>query len=50
MFAKRGIVRLVASGGSRKSVHLTMVTPNGLADTPQRHMIQSEVTLDDLFA
>ena len=36
--------------GTRKSVHLTMVTPNGVADSPQKHMIQSEVTLDDLFA
>ena len=35
--------------GTRKSVHLTMVTPNGVSESPQRHFIQSEVTLDDLF-
>lgn len=40
----------IAVTGTRKSVHLTMVTPNGVADSPQRHEIQSEVTLDDLFA
>ena len=36
--------------GTNKSVHLTMVTPNGVSESPQKHMIQSEVTLDDLFA
>jgi hypothetical protein len=40
----------IAVTGTQKSVHLTMVTPNGVADSPQRHEIQSEVTLDDLFA
>ncbi|MBQ9430819.1 MAG: ATP-binding protein [Kiritimatiellae bacterium] len=39
----------VSVTGTRKSVHLTMITPNGVSDSPQRHMIQSEVTLDDLF-
>ena len=40
----------IAVTGTRKSVHLTMVTPNGVADSPQRHEFQSEGTLDDLFA
>lgn len=40
----------VAVTGTRKSVHLTMVTPHGVSESPQRHMIQSVVTLDDLFA
>ena len=36
--------------GTRKSVHLTMITPEGVAATPERRILQSEVTLDDLFA
>ena len=26
-----------------------MVTPNGVVESPERHVLQSEVTLDDLF-
>jgi len=35
--------------GTRKSIHLTMITSNGLVQNPYRNEIQSEVTLDDLF-
>ena len=34
---------------TRKSVHLTMITPEGVAESPERHFLQSELTLDDLF-
>ena len=33
----------------KKSIFLTFVTSAGLADNAQRNMVQSEVTLDDLF-
>ena len=33
----------------RKSIFLTFVTSAGVADNEQRTMVQSEVTLDDLF-
>jgi len=32
-----------------KSVHLTMITANGLTDNPNGHCVQSQVTLEDLF-
>ena len=35
--------------GTRKAVHLTLVTTHGLAETPYRCVFQSVVTLDDLF-
>ena len=35
---------------TRKSVHLTMITPEGVAESPERHFLQSELTLDDLFS
>ncbi len=35
---------------TRKSIHLTLVTANGLARTAHAQCVQSEVTLDDLFA
>ena len=38
-----------AATRTRKSVHLTMITPEGVAETPERHFLQSELTLDDLF-
>ena len=38
-----------ATTRTRKSVHLTMITPEGVAETPERHFLQSELTLDDLF-
>lgn len=34
---------------TRKSIHLTLVTANGLARTEHAHAVQSEATLDDLF-
>lgn len=35
---------------TRKAVHLTMVTSNGLVDNAYSKQIQSEITLADLFA
>ena len=35
--------------GTKRAVHLTMVTVNGLVANAYRNSIQSEVTLDDLF-
>ena len=35
--------------GTRKGVHLTMITTAGLAHNEYRWTVQSEVTLDDLF-
>jgi len=40
----------LAETGSRKAIHTTMVTTYGLTDKGYRASIQSEVTLDDLFA
>ena len=34
---------------TRKAVHLTMITPEGLKDNAYAHEIQSQITLDDLF-
>ena len=36
--------------GSRKAIHITMVTTYGLSEKSHRAMLQSEVLLDDLFA
>jgi len=33
----------------KKSIHLTMITANGLAHNAYRNEIQAEITLDDLF-
>ena len=35
--------------GSGRSVHLTMITSNGLEHNVYSHSVQSEVILDDLF-
>ncbi len=35
---------------TRKAVHLTMITSNGVERNEYSSRIQSEVTLDDLFA
>jgi len=35
--------------GTRKSIHITIITANGLAHNPYRNEIQAEITLDDLF-
>ena len=35
--------------GTRKSIHITMITSNGLVHNAYRNEIQSEITLDDLF-
>ena len=39
----------VAETGTRKAIHLTMVTTYGLAPGKYRGSVQSEVTVDDLF-
>ena len=39
----------VRQTGTRKSVHLTLVTTKGLADTMYKGVFQSVITLDDLF-
>ena len=35
--------------GSDRSIHLTMITSNGLEHNMYSHEVQSEITLDDLF-
>ena len=35
--------------GAERSIHLTMITANGLAHNMYWNDVQSEVTLDDLF-
>jgi len=40
----------LAETGTRKAVHITMVTTYGLTGKGYRASVQSEVTLDDLFA
>jgi hypothetical protein len=35
--------------GTKKSIHTTMITANGLAHNAYRNDIQAEITLDDLF-
>ena len=39
----------VQKTGTRKAVHLTLVTTNGLAETKYRGVFQSVITLNDLF-
>ena len=35
--------------GTKKSIHMTMITANGLIQNAYRNDIQAEITLDDLF-
>jgi len=35
--------------GTKKSIHMTMITANGLVNNAHRNGIQSEIILDDLF-
>ena len=35
--------------GTKKSIHITMITTNGLVHNAYRNGIQAEITLDDLF-
>jgi len=35
--------------GTKKSIHMTMITANGLVQNAYRNDIQAEITLDDLF-
>ena len=39
----------LAETGTRKSIHVTMITANGLVHNAYRNEIQSEIVLDDLF-
>ncbi len=47
MQQRRELFRTVTK--TRKALHLTMVTTYGIANNPYSDMIQSQVTLDDLF-
>jgi hypothetical protein len=40
---------LLSETGTRKAIHITMVTTYGLTEKGYRASVQSEVTLDDLF-
>ena len=31
------------------SIHITMITPDGVEESSERHFVQLEVTLNDLF-
>jgi len=42
-------VAFLAETGTRKAVHITMVTTYGLTDKGHNASVQSEVTMDDLF-
>lgn len=44
------IAALKAVTNTSKSIHLTLITANGLAHTEHAQSVQSEVVLDDLFA
>ena len=44
---KRAAFRLAT--GTRRAVHLTVVTTDGLVHNSYRHEIQKELTLNDLF-
>ena len=35
--------------GTKKSIHMTMITANGLTQNAYRNDVQSEIVLDDLF-
>ena len=35
---------------TRKALHLTMITANGLVHNAYRNSVQAEITLDDLFS
>jgi len=48
MERKRDI--FAAATGTSKSLHLTLVTPNGVVENQRARVLQSVVTLDDLFA
>ena len=44
---KRSVFR--GETGTRKDIHLTLVSPRGIAPGRYQHTVQSVVTLDDLF-
>ena len=39
----------LAETATRKAIHMTMITANGLVQNAYRNDIQSEIKLDDLF-
>ena len=41
---------MVNSSGTRKTLLMTMMTTYGIKDNMHSGVVQSEVTLDDLFA
>jgi len=43
-------IAFLAETGTRKAIHVTMVTTYGLTDKGYRTSVQSEVTLNDLFS
>ena len=43
------VAAFVSETGTRKAVHLTMVTLNGLARNAYWGTVQNELTADDLF-
>ena len=45
---KAEVFRVVSR--TRKAIHLTMVTSNGLVDNAYANQIQSKITLEELFA
>jgi hypothetical protein len=46
---RRKRAAFVAETGTKRAVHLTLVTPYGLAHNRHRSVAQSEVTAEDLF-
>jgi hypothetical protein len=46
---KRKRAVFIEESGTKKSIHLTMISSNGLVQSAYRNDIQSEITLDDLF-
>lgn len=46
----RKIATFAGVTGTRKAIHLTVVTANGLLKNQYSSQVQTEVTLNDLFA
>lgn len=44
------VAAFVSETGTRKAVHITMLTANGLAHNAHWGVVQNELTVDDLFA
>lgn len=50
IFLQNGKARFIEETNTRKAVHITMVTTYGVRHNEYFNDIQSQVTLDDLFA